>query len=60
MFYSLIMKDTNLGPPDFDSPQRYTSGYGKIVKFSVMKIYNYEQGKNVLHPGNSDQNYNIL
>ena len=54
------MKDTNLGPPDFDSPQRYTSGYGKIVKFSVMKIYNYEQGKNVLHPGNSDQNYNIL
>jgi len=32
-FYSLIMKDTNLGPPDFDSPQKCASGDGEIVKF---------------------------
>ena len=26
MFYSLIRKDTNLGPPDLDSPQKSASG----------------------------------
>ena len=33
MFCSLIMKDTNLGPPDLDSPQKYASGDGQIAKF---------------------------
>ena len=26
LHYSLIRKDTNLGPPDLDSPQKYASG----------------------------------
>jgi hypothetical protein len=26
VFYSLIRKYTNLGPPDLDSPQNYASG----------------------------------